>query len=136
MTVNFFSCNKKSKKSFASNVFVILIDLRLLRSALSDHVYNESGFENGSMTLRRRVVDSKQCASWLSQRALTQRRLIQTRPSDLWLQHWTVSKQRKEILYFYETSYRPLGKIRTATSVTRFGDLLDFGQLFKAFGNN
>ena len=22
------------------------------------------------------------------------------------------------------------------TSVTRFGDLLDFGQLFKAFGNN
>ena len=23
-----------------------------------------------------------------------------------------------------------------ATSVTRFGDLLDFGQLFKAFGNN
>ena len=23
-----------------------------------------------------------------------------------------------------------------ATSVTRFGDLLDFGQVFKAFGNN
>ena len=25
---------------------------------------------------------------------------------------------------------------RLVSSVTRFGDLLDFGQLFKAFGNN
>ena len=27
------------------------------------------------------------------------------------------------------------GKVLTAISVTRFGDLLDFGQLFKALGN-
>ena len=28
------------------------------------------------------------------------------------------------------------GTMRVITSVTRLGDLLDFGQLFKAFGNN
>ena len=27
-------------------------------------------------------------------------------------------------------------KIESANSVTRLGDLLDFGELFKAFGNN
>ena len=30
----------------------------------------------------------------------------------------------------------PLSYGSTPTSVTRLGDLLDFGQLFKAFGNN
>ena len=29
-----------------------------------------------------------------------------------------------------------MGNLTTPTSVTRFGDFLGFGQLFKAFGNN
>ena len=29
-----------------------------------------------------------------------------------------------------------LGRMRVEISVTRFGDLFDFGKVFKAFGNN
>ena len=29
-----------------------------------------------------------------------------------------------------------MDRVKLATSVTRLGDLLDFGQLFKAFGSN
>ena len=31
---------------------------------------------------------------------------------------------------------RQRGKLQPVSSVTRLGDILDFGQLFKAFGNN
>ena len=35
-----------------------------------------------------------------------------------------------------ENSSIQLGSSAIPTSVTRFGDLLDFGKVFKAFGNN
>ena len=41
------------------------------------------------------------------------------------------------IFQFAVRTFRTKTKIwRPHTSVTRFGDLLDFGQLFKAFGTN
>ena len=41
----------------------------------------------------------------------------------------------QSILKFY-TSFLPRYLLWKETSVTRLGNLLDFGQLFKAFGNN
>ena len=41
-----------------------------------------------------------------------------------------------EMLVSLYNNVRSKSKNWAATSVTRFGDLLDFGQLFKAFGNN
>ena len=38
--------------------------------------------------------------------------------------------------YFLISSHPQFQKTRVSSSVTRLGDLLDFGQLFKAFGNN
>ena len=42
--------------------------------------------------------------------------------------HWGVLHKTNHL--------REIGRIQLATSVTRLDDLLDFGQLFKAFGNN
>ena len=38
--------------------------------------------------------------------------------------------------YFAQEVWGGWGSIQVPTSVIRLGDLLDFGQLFKAFGNN
>ena len=38
--------------------------------------------------------------------------------------------------YWLYVGDKQSGNLREGGSVTRLGDLLDFGQLFKAFGNN
>ena len=45
----------------------------------------------------------------------------------------TALKLKPVFVHNYNLIYRPK---YDAASVTRLGDLLDFGQLFKAFGNN
>ena len=39
-------------------------------------------------------------------------------------------------MYYWTEQVNKVWKILLAFSVTRLGDLLDFGQFFKAFGNN
>ena len=49
-------------------------------------------------------------------------------PGTAWDERWKAQVNPK--------SYRWATSFTSTTSVTRLGDLLDFGQVFKAFGNN
>ena len=49
---------------------------------------------------------------------------------------WIIRIWQKAYLFWYCSLLPLFFKMPILTSVTRFGDLLDFGQVFKAFGNN
>ena len=67
--------------------------------------------------------------------------ILWTCPYDVWIGNMMMTYQPEcsvQKLISWQYGYYDGGEVGRVggTSVTRFGDLLDFGQLFKVFGNN